>query len=365
VIRDPQPLASSATPCGHLHVVDSLDDLRGDWIALAQQSQNIFSTWEWASTWWRHYGDEAKPLVVGCHEREGRDMVALLPLYLWSERPLRIARFIGHGPADQLGPVCAPAVRPAAADALRRVAAQSKLDLVLAELLPGDGGWSGLLRQKPVSVEASPALSLGDGWQAYLARRSRNLRQQIHRRERRLHHRHSVRFRLADEPDRLEEDLTRLFELHTARWGRQSAFLRFEPFHREFAAVALERGWLRLWLLELDERPAAAWYGFRFAGVESYYQAGRDPNLGEESVGFVLLAHTIREAADDGATEYRLLRGAESFKFRFAETDPELHSFALANGIAGRAAQAAAIVGFRSATARTALRRLARREPTG
>jgi CelD/BcsL family acetyltransferase involved in cellulose biosynthesis len=358
VIGSTQPLGSSATIGGHLHVVESLDDLREDWIALAPQSENIFSTWEWASTWWRHYGNGAKPLVVGCSEPRGGDIVALLPLYVWSVRPVRIARFIGHGPADQLGPVCAPAARAVAADALRAAAARSKLDLVLAELLPGDGGWPALLRRKPMLVEASPAISLADGWQAYLARRSRNLRQQIHRRERQLHHRHSVRFRLVVEPDRLDEDLTQLFELHTARWGQQSAFLRFESFHREFAAVALDRGWLRLWLLELDERPAAAWYGFRFAGVESYYQAGRDLSLAEESVGFVLLAHTIRAAAEDGMKEYRLLRGAESFKFRFAETNPELYSFALASGIAGRAAQAAATVGIRSATARTALRRI-------
>jgi CelD/BcsL family acetyltransferase involved in cellulose biosynthesis len=361
VIRRAQPLGSSATACGHLHAADSLDDLREDWIALAQQSQNIFSTWEWASTWWRHYGDEAKPLVVACYEREGGDMVALLPLYLWSARPLRIARFIGHGPADQLGPICAPAARPAAAEALRGAAAQSKLDLVLAELLPGEGGWPALLRRKPAFVEASPTISLGDGWQGYLARRSRNFRQQIHRRERQLHDRHNVRFRLAVDPERLNEDLTQLFELHSARWGSShSPFLRYEHFHREFAAVALDRGWLRLWFLELDGRPAAAWYGFRFAGVESYYQAGRDPSLGEESVGFVLLAHTIRQAAEDGMQEYRLLRGAESFKLRFAENDPELHTFALANGLAGRAAHVAATAGFRSATVRTALRRLAR-----
>src|SRR5207253_10662776 len=123
--------------------------------------------------------------------------------------------------------------------------AQNKLDLVLAELLPGDGGWPGLLRRKPLFVEASPTISLGEGWHEYLARRSGNLRQQIHRRERQLHHRHEVRFRLALEPDRLDDDLTRLFELHSARWGRQSAFIRYEDFHREFAALALDRGWLR------------------------------------------------------------------------------------------------------------------------
>jgi CelD/BcsL family acetyltransferase involved in cellulose biosynthesis len=339
-------------------LVSSLDELQEDWVRLAYESRNLFSTWEWASTWWRHYGVARSPLVAAC--REGRDTVALLPLYLWSRRPVRVARFIGHGPADQLGPISAPGADAAAAEALRQAAEQADLNLVLMELLPGGESWQEVLRQEPLLRESSPTISLGSGWDAYLAGRSANLRQQIRRRERQLDRRHAVRFRLATEAGTLQEDLTLLYALHRARWGASSAFSRFEDFHRDFAAVALERGWLRLWFLELDERPAAAWYGFRFAGVESYYQAGRDPAFRDDSIGFVLLAHSIREAAEEGAVEYRLLRGAEPFKLRFADADPGVETFAAARGAAGRAARAAAALGLRSGTVRSALRRFGR-----
>jgi CelD/BcsL family acetyltransferase involved in cellulose biosynthesis len=339
-------------------LVSSLDEVREDWVRLAHESRNLFSTWEWASTWWRHYGAARDPLVAAC--REGLDTVALLPLYLWSRRPVRVARLIGHGPADQLGAIYAQGADAAAAEAVRQTVEQADLDLVLMELLSGREAWQELLRQKPLLRESSPTISLGAGWDAYLAGRSANLRQQIRRRERQLGRRHAVRFRLATEPHSLQEDLSLLYALHRARWGARSAFSRFEDFHRDFAALALERGWLRLWFLELDERPAAAWHGFRFAGVESYYQAGRDPAFRDESVGFVLLAHSIREAAEDGVVEYRLLRGAEDFKLRFADADPGVETFAPARGAAGRAARAAAALGLRSATVRSALRRLGR-----
>jgi CelD/BcsL family acetyltransferase involved in cellulose biosynthesis len=339
-------------------VVSSFDALQEDWVRLADESRNLFSTWEWASTWWRHYGAAHHPLVAAW--REGRDTVALLPLYLWSRRPVRVARFIGHGPADQLGPIYAPGAEAAVAEALRQTVEHADLDLVLMELLAGRDSWQEVLRQEPLLRESSPTISLGAGWNAYLAGRSANLRQQIRHRERQLDRRHVVRFRLAMEPHRLQEDLGLLYALHRARWGARSAFSRFEDFHRDFAAVALEREWLRLWFLELDGRPAAAWYGFRFAGVESYYQAGRDPTFRDESVGFVLLSHSIREAAEEGVVEYRLLRGAEGFKLRFADADPGVETFAPARGAAGRAARAAAAVGLRSATVRSALRRLGR-----
>src|SRR3712207_8266564 len=44
--------------------------------------------------------------------------------------------------------------------------------------------------------------------------------------------------------------------LHEARWagrgGSGSLNARTRRFHEQFAALALERGWLRLWTLELD-----------------------------------------------------------------------------------------------------------------
>src|SRR5207244_3847263 len=154
----------------------------------------------------------------------------------------------------------------------------------------------------------------GRRFDEYRAGRSRNFREQVRRRERKLSRDHDLRFRLTDNPQRLEEDLSSLIRLHEARWRGEGAGAfagPFEAFHRDFAARALERGWLRLWTMEVDGSPAAAWYGVRFGGAESYYQGGRDPALDDLSPGFVLLAHTIRAAFDDGVREYRFLLGDE------------------------------------------------------
>jgi CelD/BcsL family acetyltransferase involved in cellulose biosynthesis len=340
-------------------ILDSFEAVREPWSRLAFESRNFFSTIEWAETWWRRSGRNERPLVVAC--RDGDETTSLLPLYVWSRRPVKVARFIGHGPADQLGPICGPSGRAAAGAALRHVPEEASVDVVFAELLPGAERWAETLRQRPLRVESSPTISLAGGWNAYLERRSANLRQQIRRRERQLCSRHEVRFRLAS-TQTLQDDLTLMFALHRARWDAGgSAFLRFERFHRELAPLADDRGWLRLWFLDLDDRTVAAWYGFRFAGVESYYQAGRDPSLRDASVGLVLLAHSIREAAEDGMSEYRLLRGDEGFKQRLADGDSNVETFALARGIRGTAGRSVAAAALRSDSARSALRRLAGR----
>jgi CelD/BcsL family acetyltransferase involved in cellulose biosynthesis len=72
--------------------------------------------------------------------------------------------------------------------------------------------------------------------------------------------------------------------------------------------------------------------------VESFYQSGRDPTLDRWSIGFVLLAHTIREAARDGMKEYSFLRGGEGYKSRFADADRTLQTVARGRTPLGRLA---------------------------
>ncbi len=332
----PRPLAAPALALSELEL-GAHDD---EWRSLAEESGTVFGTPEWISTWWRHFGAGRRLLLTACRDADG-ELVGVLPLFVWTERPLRVVRFLGHGPGDALGPVCRPGDRPAVATALRRRLRECAATLMVGENLPGEDGWSRLLGARVVDREASPVLALdGTGWESLLASWSRNLRSQVRSRERRLLDAHPIRFRLADDPEHLTSDLDWLFHLHRSRWEDGSGFGDAEAFHRDFAVLAQSRGWLRLWLLEIDEIPRAAWYGFRFGGAESYYQAGRDlhPVWDKYRLGFVLLAHSIREAANDGAREYRFLRGSEDFKYRFASHDNGLETVVLAQDLRGEAA---------------------------
>jgi CelD/BcsL family acetyltransferase involved in cellulose biosynthesis len=324
-----------------LEPLSSLDSVPEDWARLAEASGNIFATWEWNSLWWKHFGRGRELLLTGCRDGAGA-LVAILPLYLSTERPLRVIRFLGHGQGDHLSPICAPADREAAALAFREALDRETFDLFLGDKMEG---WTDALGGRTLRRTGSPVLRFdGQSWEELLASRSANFREQVRRRERKLGREHELSFRFCDDPERLDEDLGVLFRLHLARWADTGAWYSpaAEAFHREFAARALERGWLRLWLLELDGRPAAAWYGFRFGGAELYYQAGRDPEWERGSVGFVLLAHSIRAAMGDGMDEYRFLEGSEAYKYRFASEDEGLETIAIPRGLRGRAAVLAA-----------------------
>ena len=309
------------------------EELHEEWDALAAATGSAFATWSFHRTWWEHYG-RGRTLEVSAARRADGSLAAILPLYRWRERP-QVLRFVGEGVGDELGPITAPEERALAAEALREAVSGR---LLLGERLPGQG-WDAAVGGSLVLREGSPLVHLGEGsWDEFLARRSANFRQQLRRRERALVRDHDARFRLTSSPDELERDFSSLVDLHRRRWHDNTSFLRHERFHRAFAARALDEGLLRLWHLEIEGTPVAAWLGYRVGRVESFYQAGRDPAWDPASVGLVLLAHSIRAALEDGLDEYRFLRGAEPYKYRFADEDPGLETIVLAPKAAWAAA---------------------------
>jgi len=304
-----------------------LDDLVDERRALASRVGNVFATPEFLHTWWCHFG-AGRQLELRAVTGSDGALAGVLPLYRWRPGALR---FIGHGGGDALGPVATSEARDEVARAVRALPG-----LVVCEHV--SPAWASAMGVEVVLEEGSPVLPVNEheSWDAYLGSRSSNFRQQVRSRTRRLERDYDVRVRLADEST-LEGDLDTLFRLHRARWDRPSTFGSREAFHRDFARVGLERGWTRLMILEVEGTPAAAWYGFRFGDAGSYYQSGRDPARTADSVGLVLLAHTVRAAFEDGRAEYRFLRGDEPYKYRFA--DDRSH---VVSGIAGRGAAPAA-----------------------
>jgi CelD/BcsL family acetyltransferase involved in cellulose biosynthesis len=308
-----------------------------DWDRLAASAGHVFASREWLATWWRHFGGSRRRLIASV--REGPVLAAIVPVYEWRSRGLPVLRLIGHGVSDQLGPVCEPQIAaPGLAAALQ--ALPLRRFVFLAEQLPAGTGFDRINGAVPMYREQSPVITLDEGtWDEFLARRSGNFRRQVGRYSRRLESLGTVSFRVTSDPAQLGADFDVLLRLHRLRWGAaMSPFLSAAAFHREFAAIALRRGWLRLWILEVDGRPVAASYGFRFGNTESGYQSGRDPSFRESQLGFLLLNRAVREALTDGMREYRLLRGGEAYKVRLATGDPGLETIALARGAAARGA---------------------------
>jgi CelD/BcsL family acetyltransferase involved in cellulose biosynthesis len=323
---------------------DRFAALAGEWDALLHDSaaDGVFLTWEWLHTWWRHLAGRRRLFLLTV--RRGPELVAVAPLALAPPQlgrlfPFPSLQFLGTGTvgSDYLDLIAGRGAEDAVVEAIAGHLRSERAMLELRQLRPGALAWRLAERLAPAGwtcrreqTEVCPYIPLaGQTWDSYLATIGSAHRYNLQRRLRNLQRQFTVRFeRVTAEPDR-GPALSRLMDLHHARWrqrGRSEAFASEDlvSFHQAFTRLALARGWLRLLELRLDGRPAASLYGLRYGRTFSFYQSGLDPALTRLSVGLVTMGLAIKSALEEGAQEYDLLHGAEPYKFLWARQAHEL-----------------------------------------
>ena len=126
-------------------------------------------------------------------------------------------------------------------------------------------------------------------------------------------------------------------------------------FQDDATRRALDRGWLRMYVLRLNDEIAAVMYGFFYNRQFYFYQHGFDDRYARHSIGLVLMALTLRAAIDEGAQAFDLLWGTEGYKSLWAREARTLRRIQLFPP------HAAGRIHRRAIEARRRLGRLARR----
>ncbi len=314
--------------------------LEPEWNPLLDASGlgNIFLTWEWISTWWRHFGrGRFKPWVIAARDGIDGRLVGLLPLALHTVKfgglRLRQLSFMADDRViDHLDAITMPGysefVVPFFVECL--VGEQVRHDFVRLDAMRSDSGFVRALLEAiergagaghMVNDSVCPYLPLPSSWDRYWASIGKQSRYNFTRKAKRLQARAGgpVGYRIIDSKAELGRAIRELARLHQARQqqkGNPGAFAqdRAIEFHTEVAEHFLDKGWLRLYLLTVGKQTIAAIYCYKFGGKFSFYQSGYDPAWGECSPGALIMLHAVREAINESADEFDFLRGAEAYK---------------------------------------------------
>ena len=314
-----------------LETAERIEEIVPVWRCLAERAGNPFASPEWFRSVHSELDHHSHPAVVSIEAPAG-GLLAVFPFVRSSRRPGARLRLAGGERADILGPAAAPADQEEAAGilagALPGLGLKGPLDLGRVDAQAS--WWRRLASSGPrarVSVagplDPLPYLTLPSEWEEYTASRSRSFRSQLGRKMRSLQRDHEVTITRTSDEAGLDAGLEALFTLHDARWEERAGDSGFgpstRPFHRSLARATTAAGWTRIYVLEVDGAPAAAWYGWRLGDRTLYYQAGFDPTWERHSVGLLLLAETVKGAIEEGCDRYEMLLGNESFKARFAD----------------------------------------------
>lgn len=342
----------SMTPAGHssatLETIGGESEfaaLNQEWDELLQSSDSdgLFLTWEWLYTWWKHLaGDrQLSILVVRC----GGVLAALAPCCISSpglahRRLLPVLQWLGSGNvgSDYLDVIVRRGYEDDVHPALSSCLARKRLVLNWTQLKRGayqaagvasalaENGWS----VAEAKTNTCPFIPLvGKSWDSYLASLGAEHRYNFQRKWKRLNRDCSVSFEQVSTQEQCSESIDLVIAQHNLRWrdrGGSDAFHTpsLVAFHREFSQIALGRGWLRLYVLRLNGKPAASLYGFLYRRTFYFYQSGLDATYEKYSVGLVTMGLAIKSAIEEGAEEYDLLHGNEAYKSHWSRDSREL-----------------------------------------
>lgn len=311
--------------------------LGNTWNQILQRSRDneVFSTWEWLSCWWKHFGKERR-LRVLIIENENKIM-AIAPLMRSEYSFLHLGKlhkieFIGTPHSDYNNFLLIEKETEYVKLFLNHLRKFDDWNLLeLRDVCQGsmsanvfqNMSKSRSLRLNMMADTLCPYISLPTTKGEFLSRLSPNMCRNLRKRMRRLDKDHKLGFKTQHNFSSLEEAMETFFELHQKRWsskGKPGAFASrvFRDFHLSLARIFDEKGWLALHFLTVDDTPVAAIYSFEYNNKKYGYLTGFEPDFQQYSVGNLLKKHVIEECIGKGLREYDLTRGSESYKADWA-----------------------------------------------
>ncbi|HET6312545.1 MAG TPA: GNAT family N-acetyltransferase [Chloroflexia bacterium] len=310
--------------------------LRREWGELLEESgAGIFNSWEWLYPWYRRLGAGRELYILLARDQDGR-LVGLMPLCVEHRRAmgrkLRRLAFLGetHVCGDYMDVVSRPEEHGAVVEAFAAHLRQSQgawdvLDLAdfdsqsptLSMLQRGFSAPEYVAEPRPGSVCPIMSFEPGETFEGFLRGSSR--RENYRRRKKQLEKQPGFSVECVEDPAQLAQPFGEFLRLHSLRWSGDGGSdgisgHEVEAFHRDATALLAERGKLRLFVLRVGGKAVASLYALRHGDTFSYYQAGRDPEWQNMSVGLVMLVETFKRAIEEGATTYDFLRGEEPYK---------------------------------------------------
>lgn len=307
-------------------------DSRLEWDAALQKSKDnhIFLTWEWLSSWWKHYGNKRRFLMVTVND--GRKILAAAPLmssrYELCGLKLRKIEFIAT-PASDYHSLLLIEKKRACVKMMLQYAANiaTEWDCIELQEISHDSETARLIRtvsKEPLKFEERtlnrcPYVPLPCKLEGYLQSLRSSFRKNLHRYDKKLRKEYKVDFKIWNDIETIDDAMKIFFDLHQKRWEskRQTGAFsdqRFRNFHMDVARSFAEKGWLTLNFVMLNDEPVAASYDFKYGQKLFYYLSGFDPEYSRYNVGHLRHLYLIKHCIENGVKEYDFMRGDEPYK---------------------------------------------------
>ena len=307
---------------------------------LSQQPERLpFLHPAWLRAWLAEFGGNFEAVFLTCNQGE---VIGIAPLM----RTDNELTFIGDSSiCDFMDVLVDPAhADEAYADLWHQLCAEDWSEVTLWGLMessPTRDRVKAFAAANNIAVDeveeaVAPRLSLPATWDEYTASLNKKDRHELRRKIRRLFDSGAaVDFEVLTTQAEIVGAMDEFLELHTKSRADKTEFMtpEMEIFFRRMASALAAEGLIRLFMLRVNSKPAAAVLCFD-AGTHLYlYNSGYDPEFSGLSVGLVSKALCLKWAIEEGhMTGIDFLRGDEPYKYDLGAQNQKIYRLTLRRG---------------------------------
>jgi CelD/BcsL family acetyltransferase involved in cellulose biosynthesis len=266
---------------------------------------------------------------------KGEELLAVLPMEF---TPTGFLESTGHATSDYLDPLVDPSRQIEAWAAIfalledlwdRELKAVTfhnvRDDSPAREILPNAAAAHGLTCDQTV-VNNAARIKLPPTWDAYLESLESHERKELRRKIRKAEEQAKAQLVVMDGANWDESRLNTALDLVQAADQTKGEWfaMNVRPMIARIASTLAAEGRLRLLTLLLGETPAAALFEFPSPRGPLLYNSGYDPAQRQWSPGAVMFGLALKEAIENKAPVFDLLRGREEYKYRLGAVDDNL-----------------------------------------
>jgi CelD/BcsL family acetyltransferase involved in cellulose biosynthesis len=291
----------------------------------------LFVTPPWLKVWWQTFGADLEPHLCAIHYDD--ELIGIAPLLFQGNK----ARLVGSPDlCDYLDVIVAPGKGEAFFDHLIPYLAQQGITHLDLGNLRADSivfrhlftaakrlNYEVLCEPDDVSME----LELPATWDEFLKQLTGKERHEIRRKLRRLNEAARVNFRVVERKSEVSEEIDLFLELFRLNRSDKTDFMTDQraAFFRSLAKAMAAARILKLFILDLDETPAAAVLCFDYNSTVYLYNNGYDNRYRSLSVGLLTKVFTIQDSIRRGKNKYDFLKGTEVYKRRLGGKPVQLY----------------------------------------
>ena len=321
-----------------VNTIDEFKTLREQWDNTLNNSgsDNVFLTYEWLSTWLYTFGVNTKPFVIIV--RKDDDIVAIAPLVIIKNKelgmPVRKIQFMGSPQIDYADFIIAEKRAQSLAAIFNCILENANLwnYIELSHITDESPNWKNLsLKLKTLGIPYNvqkwsicPYISVYCSFEKYYKERSKNLRYDIRRNEKRLKTFGRLDFEIINNEHERIKALPHFFkmlknrELGAGRSGPTSSYKMFYKFFMILVKDSRAAILVHFTRHTLNNETIAYHFGFRYKNKIYWYKPTFDQKFKKYSPGSIHIKKNIEYAVDEGISEFDFLLGDEPYKERWA-----------------------------------------------